>query len=60
MIALLLLKWLHHFSLAAWLLSNLAAILRLSLFIYRELRGWLQHPYHTPSPSYPNRSSCRS
>ncbi|CAO0824862.1 hypothetical protein DFAR_950036 [Desulfarculales bacterium] len=48
MIALLLLKWLHHLSLAAWSLSNLAAMLRLNLFTYRELRAGLQHPYHTP------------
>lgn len=48
LIALLLLKWLHHLSLAAWSLSNLAAMLRLNLFTYRELRAWLQHPYHTP------------
>ncbi|CAO0824221.1 hypothetical protein DFAR_510009 [Desulfarculales bacterium] len=30
-------------------LSNLAAMLRLNLFTYRELRAWFQHPYHTPS-----------
>ncbi|CAO0824362.1 hypothetical protein DFAR_630001 [Desulfarculales bacterium] len=41
MIALLLLKWFRHFSLAAWSLSNLAAMLRLNLFTYRELRAWL-------------------
>ncbi|CAO0823048.1 hypothetical protein DFAR_3460027 [Desulfarculales bacterium] len=23
-------------------------MLRLNFFIYRELRPWLQHPYHTP------------
>ncbi|CAO0819820.1 hypothetical protein DFAR_1110090 [Desulfarculales bacterium] len=32
MIALLLLKWLSHLSLAVWSLSNLAAMLRLNLF----------------------------
>ncbi|CAO0823726.1 hypothetical protein DFAR_3850034 [Desulfarculales bacterium] len=48
LIALLLLKWLHHLSLAAWSLSNLAVILRLNLFTYRELRAWLQHSYHAP------------
>ncbi|CAO0824493.1 hypothetical protein DFAR_670002 [Desulfarculales bacterium] len=48
MIALLLLKGLHHLSLAAWSLSNLAAMLRLKFFIYRELRVWLRHSYHTP------------
>ncbi|CAO0823643.1 hypothetical protein DFAR_3800065 [Desulfarculales bacterium] len=33
LLALLLLKWLHPLSLAAWSLSNLAAMLRLNLFI---------------------------
>ncbi|CAO0819690.1 hypothetical protein DFAR_1070005 [Desulfarculales bacterium] len=32
LIALLLLKWLHPLSLAAWSLPNLAAMLRLNLF----------------------------
>ncbi|CAO0822209.1 transposase [Desulfarculales bacterium] len=41
LIALLLLKRLHHLFLAAWLLSNLAAMLRLNFFTYRELRVWL-------------------
>ncbi|CAO0821043.1 hypothetical protein DFAR_2090021 [Desulfarculales bacterium] len=36
LIALILLKGLPHFSLAAWLLSNLAAMLRLNFFIYNE------------------------
>ncbi|CAO0820804.1 hypothetical protein DFAR_1900005 [Desulfarculales bacterium] len=49
MIALLLRRWLRHLSLVVWSLSNLAAMLRLHLFTYRELRAWLQHPYHTPS-----------
>ncbi|CAO0824689.1 hypothetical protein DFAR_820001 [Desulfarculales bacterium] len=48
LIALFLLKGLHHLFLAAWSLSNLAAMLRLNLFIHRELRARLQHPYHTP------------
>ena len=37
LIALLLLKWLHHLSKASWSLSNLASMLRLNLFTYREL-----------------------
>jgi IS4 transposase len=32
LIALLLLKWLHHLSKANWSLSNLASMLRLNLF----------------------------
>jgi len=41
LIALLLLKWLHHLSKANWSLSNLASMLRLNLFTYRELIKWL-------------------
>jgi len=48
LIALLLLKWLHHLSRAAWSLSNLATMLRLNLFTYRDLRGWLDDPFLTP------------
>ncbi|CAO0824459.1 hypothetical protein DFAR_650007 [Desulfarculales bacterium] len=48
LIALLLLKWLRHLFPAAWSLSNLAAMLCLNFFTYRELCAWLQHPYHTP------------
>ncbi|CAO0824510.1 hypothetical protein DFAR_670019 [Desulfarculales bacterium] len=48
MIALLLLKWPLHLSLAVWSLSNLTATLRLNFFTYRELRVWLYHSYHTP------------
>lgn len=48
LIAMLLLKWLHHVSKAGWSLSNLAALLRLNLFTYRDLRDWLDDPFHTP------------
>ncbi|CAO0824050.1 hypothetical protein DFAR_4040009 [Desulfarculales bacterium] len=41
LIALLLLKWLYHLSLAAWSLFNLAAMMHLNLFTDRELRAWL-------------------
>jgi len=41
LIALLLLKWLRHLSKAGWLLSNLASMLRLNLFTYRDLTKWL-------------------
>jgi IS4 transposase len=41
LIALLLLKWLHHLSKANWSLSNLASMLRLNLFTYRDLINWL-------------------
>ena len=48
LIALLLLKWLHHLSKADWSLCNLAAQLRLNLFTYRDLRRWLENPFGTP------------
>jgi hypothetical protein len=48
LLALLLLKWLHHLSKAGWSLSNLASMLRLNLFTYRNLRDWLDDPFNTP------------
>jgi hypothetical protein len=48
LIALLLLRWLHHLSKAAWSLSNLASMLRLNLFTYRPLRDWINDPFQTP------------
>jgi Domain of unknown function (DUF4372)/Transposase DDE domain len=48
MIAILLLKWLHHLSKAKWSLSNLASMLRLNLFTYRDLSKWLENPFGTP------------
>jgi hypothetical protein len=48
LIAMLLLKWIHHLSKAPWSLSNLATMLRLNLLTYRDLRDWLDDPLHTP------------
>jgi hypothetical protein len=47
LLALLLLKWLHHLSAAGWSLSNLASMLRLNLFTYRDLKEWLDKPLET-------------
>ena len=47
-IAMLLLKWMHHLSKAKWSFSNLASMLRLNLFTYRDLRRWLENPFGTP------------
>lgn len=47
LIALLLLKWLHFISKAKWSFSNLASLLRLNLFTYRDLQQWLNHPFTT-------------
>jgi len=48
LITLLLLRWLHYLSRARWSLSNLACMLRLNLFTYRDLTDWLDNPFHTP------------
>jgi hypothetical protein len=48
LIALLLLRWLHHLSRARWSLSNLASMLRLNLFTYRDLTDWINDPFDTP------------
>jgi hypothetical protein len=48
LIALLLLKWLHHLSKANWSLSTLASMLRLNLFTYRELTKWIDKPTGPP------------
>jgi len=48
LLALVLLKWLHHLSRASWSFSNLASLLRLNLFTYRDLKDWLLHPLGTP------------
>lgn len=48
LIALLILKWLYHLSKANWSLSVLVSMLRMSLFTYRNLRGWLDDPLNRP------------
>jgi len=48
LIALLLLRWLHALCQRNWSFSNLAALLRLNLFTYRDLKDWLKDPLTTP------------
>jgi hypothetical protein len=48
LLALVLLKWLHYLSQASWSFSNLASLLRLNLFTYRDLMQWLSNPLNTP------------
>jgi len=48
LIALLLLKWLQHLSHVSWSFSNLATMLRLNLFTYRDLLQWLKEPFGPP------------
>ena len=47
LIAMLLLKWMHYLSKAKWSFSNLASMLRLNLFTYRDLMQWLHEPFLT-------------
>lgn len=48
LIALVVIKWLHHLSKAGWSFSNMATMLRFNLFTYRDLRAWLDKPNATP------------
>lgn len=48
LIALLLLKYLQLRARFGWSLSNLVALLRQQLFVYRELWAWLDSPYQPP------------
>jgi len=48
LIALLLLKYLHHLSKFGWSMSNMATMLRLNLFTYRALLEWLHDPFRQP------------
>jgi hypothetical protein len=49
LIALLLLKYLQLRARFGWSLSNLAALLRQQLFVYRDLFVWIDQPFQ-PSP----------
>ncbi len=46
LIALLLFKWLHYLSQTQWSFSNLVSLLRLNLFLYRDLSDWLNDPFN--------------
>src|SRR6266536_3913263 len=49
LIALLLLKYLQLKARFGWSLSNLAALLRQQLFVYRELWEWIDQPFQPPA-----------
>jgi hypothetical protein len=49
LIALLLLRYLQLKARFGWSLSNLVALLRMNLFVYRDLWTWLDQPF-TPPP----------
>jgi len=48
LIALLILKFLRFKAHQSWSLSNLAALLRMNLFVYRDVWEWLDAPYTAP------------
>jgi hypothetical protein len=48
LIAMLILKYLQMKSSFGWSLSNLAALLRQQLFIFRDLWAWLNNPLDGP------------
>jgi hypothetical protein len=50
LIAMLLLKYLQFKSTYPWSLSNLVALLRMNLFVYRDLWSWLNEPFREPPP----------
>jgi hypothetical protein len=48
LIAILLLKYLQLRARYGWSLSNLVALLRQQLFVYRDLQAWLDEPFQAP------------
>ena len=48
LIAILLVKYLQLRATFGWSLSNLIALLRQQLFVYRDLYAWLNDPYQAP------------
>jgi hypothetical protein len=48
LIAMLLVKYLQLRSTFGWSLSNLVALLRQQLLVYRDLMGWLNDPFQAP------------
>ena len=48
LIAMLILKYLQLKSRFGWSLSNLVALLRQQLFVYRDLHRWLDNPFEAP------------
>ena len=48
LIAMLLLRYLQLRSTFGWSLSNLVALLRMNLFVHRDLWAWINHPFDKP------------
>jgi IS4 transposase len=49
LIAMLLIKYLQLQATFGWSLSNLVALLRQQLFVYRDLWTWLNDPFQPPA-----------
>jgi len=58
LIAMLVLRFLQLMSTFGWSLSNLAALLRHQLFVYRDLFGWLNTPFEGP-PQLADEPKCQ-
>jgi hypothetical protein len=52
LIAILILKYLQMRSRLQWSLSNLVALLRLNLFVHRDLWKWVDEPFQPPDIPY--------
>ena len=52
LITMLLLRFLQLRARFKWSLSNLVALLRMSLFTHRDLWAWLNEPFETPPVPY--------
>jgi hypothetical protein len=50
LIAMLLIKYLQLRATFGWSLSNLVALLRQQLFVYRDLWTWIDNPFQPPPP----------
>ena len=50
LIAMLLIKYLQLKATFGWSLSNLVALLRQQLFVYRDLWVWIDNPFQAPEP----------
>jgi hypothetical protein len=48
LIAIVLVRYLHLRSTWKWSLSNLVALLRCQLFVYRDLWKWINQPFQPP------------
>ena len=48
LIAMLIVKYLQLRASFGWSMSNLVALLRQQLFVYRDLNRWIDHPFEAP------------